>query len=838
MITFEEWIISRGIIASFPDLEIRKTTKLKAKKSLESAQVINNVLTKLASSECYIFEDDFFENDKNLLEEFFYIISFSNFQLLEVDLIVLKVKEILKLIDLIDESALFYLDKLLKHISTNKHKFLTEKEKEYFSLSSSSIGVDSFSENETKYLQWCYVEILISQKLSMHEHINIICGQLLRFFTKVFFEIKTKEQLLFNAYKYFENYQNAELTIPFIFENGLVIKFEELDDISTNDFHANESWDDLDKLFNQNESFLVKLTKKSKNGYEAYYKGLKGFLPSHHIKNAKLKKYNFEDSNFTINSKCLSISKFFNFFIIEQTDDSICENNFTMEVDKMYDAIVVGIENYGLFLSTRAGDGLLHINDLFDSRLNKSNLKKYFKKGQNIKVVLSEISEGNRRHFNFFKVKLIEPHYYNDFLENLFLEKSNDFEYSKDIEKDTYFERALNEKAFCIEQFAVLQSDLNKKLHNFQIAKQFYTNAKNARSFLLNVYIAYFEILLKIKETLHNSNLINIIKIKENAQEVKNKINKKTIDVFPDSDKLIFFLDIVSMFNEKGDLPLELLFDYIKKYSNDAAHKDLRTIAKITLANNLLISESEEDSAFILKNLRLIFDYLSNGILSLKESIEDKNARELKEEILYWQEKIKEDESETLEFKSSFYTPILNEERIVVLQKLKTNENKSDKVKLEIDKIEGVLAQKSIIHSALKTLVAFANSGGGTLLIGVDNNKYIIGLENEYKSKSPKLQYPNRDGFGLYFDEMVRDYIGDSISSLMKRKFLKFPEGDILIIKIESSLNEVFLLKNEEGKNCEQLYIRNLSSSKELTGSELVKFIKNKHLTSNNRQGF
>ncbi len=157
-------------------------------------------------------------------------------------------------------------------------------------------------------------------------------------------------------------------------------------------------------------------------------------------------------------------------------------------------------------------------------------------------------------------------------------------------------------------------------------------------------------------------------------------------------------------------------------------------------------------------------------------------------------------------------------------------EKKSEKTIKELDRINGCLAPKILIHSCLKTLVAFANSSGGTLLIGVDNNKKILGIEKEYQSLNPRLQYPNRDGYGLFFDDTVRNYIGDSFSSLMSRRILKFPMGDILIVKVEPSNNEVFLLKNEEGKDCEQLYIRNLSSSKELTGSELAKYIKNRHL--------
>ena len=85
---------------------------------------------------------------------------------------------------------------------------------------------------------------------------------------------------------------------------------------------------------------------------------------------------------------------------------------------------------------------------------------------------------------------------------------------------------------------------------------------------------------------------------------------------------------------------------------------------------------------------------------------------------------------------------------------------------------------------------------------------------------------------------MVRNYIGDSFSSLISRKFLKFPDGDVLIVKVEQSSNEVFLLKNDEGKYCDQLFIRNLSSSKELIGSELAKFIKNRYAGQLSRNNY
>jgi hypothetical protein len=67
----------------------------------------------------------------------------------------------------------------------------------------------------------------------------------------------------------------------------------------------------------------------------------------------------------------------------------------------------------------------------------------------------------------------------------------------------------------------------------------------------------------------------------------------------------------------------------------------------------------------------------------------------------------------------------------------------------------------------------------------------------------------------------------------LKREFLKFPEGDILIVSVKPSNQEIFLLRDEEGNESEKLYIRNLSSTKELTGKELANFIRHKNFRAN-----
>lgn len=835
ILLFEDWIINKGIITSFPNEEIKFNTRLKAQYAYNSAKINDEVLNLLNSSPfTFLKENKFFIKNEFLVEKIYTLINLCNFELIEIPDFYNRLQEILLNKDFQTETEKYEWIKVINLIHSRKKIFLSEQEHVSFSLSTNSYRTKEFNDSEHKYLIWSYFEIIIAERCNIYEHFNITIGQMLKLFTKSVHEIYRKECVLFHAYKYFDNYQSNELKNPFIFTNKIELNFDLLGKINGTKIE-NATWNKLENNFKENISFTVELSRKSNTGYEVKYEDVKGFLPIHHISNKFLKLHSFEESSFSIEARCIALSNAFKFFIIEQTPNSnvidLKGSELKGEIGETYNAVIKQISEYGVFVSTKVGEGLLHKIEIFDFPWDTKKLKVYFKEGQKLKVQLKEFNTKNQMSFSFRMLKKSDEIYYDNYIKQLFSATTSDFFENELInDQSSYFDKTITEKAFCIEQYAVLQFDLNLKLSNFRIAKQFYSNANHARSYLLNIYISYFDILQKIAKTLQNNSVDEIAIIRNNAVDTKTKINQKTIETFPDAEKLIFFLDILSLFNEKHDEALEQLFEYVKVYSKSSEHKDLRTIAKISLANNLLLSESKEDTDFVLKNLRLINDYISKGILSLEETIEDKNAREVREEILYWEKRINEDESETLEFKSSLFTPIPDESTKIRIEHLNKIDKKSNKIIHDLKRLNGDLTPKILIHSALKTLVAFANSNGGTLLIGVDNNKRILGLENEYQSVNPKLQYPNRDGFGLFFDELIRNYIGDSFSSLMTRRFLKFPDGDILIVTVKQSTNEIFLLKDDEGKNSEQLYIRNLSSTRELSGMELAKFIKNKHI--------
>ena len=209
----------------------------------------------------------------------------------------------------------------------------------------------------------------------------------------------------------------------------------------------------------------------------------------------------------------------------------------------------------------------------------------------------------------------------------------------------------------------------------------------------------------------------------------------------------------------------------------------------------------------------------------------------LEKKRMYWQKTISLDEGEKLEFKSTFLSPVPDAAQNRIIRELEKQLKKTSD-SLKIQKISARIKelkennsskkniQKKIMHSALKTICAFANTKGGSLLLGVSDDKKIYGLEQDYVFlKNPD----DRDEFGKFFDAAIKEYFGHSFSStLLEKEFLKFPEGDILIVTVRPSSEEIFLLRDELGEKRENLYVRNLSSSEKLQGVELAKFVKSK----------
>ena len=144
---------------------------------------------------------------------------------------------------------------------------------------------------------------------------------------------------------------------------------------------------------------------------------------------------------------------------------------------------------------------------------------------------------------------------------------------------------------------------------------------------------------------------------------------------------------------------------------------------------------------------------------------------------------IKKGESDNLEFKST----------------LRTN--------LHINDFD-----KKIEHATLKTIVAYLNSKGGILLVGVNDEGEVIGIEKD--------NFQTNDKLNLHFTNLLKNTIGNQYLPLINFELVKIDGKHVLRIDCKKSDRPVFLKVDEE-----EFFIRNGPSSVKLTGSELVNYI-------------
>ena len=128
---------------------------------------------------------------------------------------------------------------------------------------------------------------------------------------------------------------------------------------------------------------------------------------------------------------------------------------------------------------------------------------------------------------------------------------------------------------------------------------------------------------------------------------------------------------------------------------------------------------------------------------------------------------------------------------------------------------------KSLEMVILKSIAAFANAEGGMLLIGVDDDGNILGLENDYESLKG-----DRDKFEVHLRNLLNQQFG--LAFVKNRLIICFEViNDLDVCKIEiSQANEPVILQvlDSNGQKIEKFYIRSGNTSVELPLSQVKSY--------------
>ncbi len=123
-------------------------------------------------------------------------------------------------------------------------------------------------------------------------------------------------------------------------------------------------------------------------------------------------------------------------------------------------------------------------------------------------------------------------------------------------------------------------------------------------------------------------------------------------------------------------------------------------------------------------------------------------------------------------------------------------------------------ANSALEKASLKTIAAFLNSQGGTLLIGVRDDGSVEGIETD--------KFLNEDKFLLHLWTLIRTTMGRDISTYLQITLEKADSRTVCMIRCAKSIRPVFLkMPGFE----EEFYIRLGPSSNALNISEALKYI-------------
>lgn len=139
---------------------------------------------------------------------------------------------------------------------------------------------------------------------------------------------------------------------------------------------------------------------------------------------------------------------------------------------------------------------------------------------------------------------------------------------------------------------------------------------------------------------------------------------------------------------------------------------------------------------------------------------------------------------------------------------------------LRYDSRKGEIS-KELEKVIMKTVVGFLNASGGTLIIGVNDDGKIVGLENDYKTLPKK----NRDGFENHISMLVKTMIGIAFTKYVNIYFESIDENDICLVIVSEGHKPAYLLN---GDKKEDFYVRIGNSTQPFSMSEASEYIKTK----------
>ena len=125
---------------------------------------------------------------------------------------------------------------------------------------------------------------------------------------------------------------------------------------------------------------------------------------------------------------------------------------------------------------------------------------------------------------------------------------------------------------------------------------------------------------------------------------------------------------------------------------------------------------------------------------------------------------------------------------------------------------------RAITWAVVKTLAAFMNTHGGTLLIGVDDDGQPVGIEADY----PLVKGNDRDGWELWLTAVVKTALGPVAATDLSVRFCPMDGQTVARVDVRPGAEPVFA--SRKGEPREVFFARLNNSTEELSGPALLDY--------------
>ncbi|MRX37182.1 type ISP restriction/modification enzyme [Aminobacter sp. MDW-2] len=167
----------------------------------------------------------------------------------------------------------------------------------------------------------------------------------------------------------------------------------------------------------------------------------------------------------------------------------------------------------------------------------------------------------------------------------------------------------------------------------------------------------------------------------------------------------------------------------------------------------------------------------------------------------------------------AFYVPPPPPPTIEQIIKADEGQELEYKSTLQFD-LKEATKSKLVRKAALKTIVAFLNSGKGSLVIGVSDEKEIVGLEPDFSTMSPEKR--TKEWFQQTLVNLINEQIGSEFAPLYEVRFATHEEKMVAIVDVRERAPKPAYLKDGD---TQEFYVRTSNLTKQLKNEEIDRYI-------------